>query len=75
MYGQTFLLSLTARSLGGVPLTSIGFFAQAIRDYLGISNDLKLLYAITFGYPDFTASVNSIRMERAPLSDSVTFHE
>jgi len=74
MYGQTFLLSLTARGLGGIPQTSIGFFAQTIREYLGISDELKLMFAIAFGYPDFTAPVNSVRMGRVPVSESVTFH-
>jgi hypothetical protein len=75
MYGQTFLLSLTARGLGGIPLTSTGFFAKTIREYLGISDDLKLLFAIAFGNPDFTAPVNSMKMGRAPLLESVTFHQ
>src|SRR4028119_349366 len=74
MYGQTFLLSLTARGLGGIPQTAIGFFAQNIREYLGISDELKLMFAIAFGYPDFTAPVNSVRMGRVPVSESVTFH-
>src|SRR4028119_1774167 len=74
MYGQTFLLSLTARGLGGIPQTAIGFFAQTIREYLGISDELKLMFAIAFGYPDFTAPVNSVRMGRVPVSESVTFH-
>ena len=75
MYGQTFLLSLTARGLGGIPQTAIGFFAQTIREYLGISDDFKLMFAIAFGYPDFSAPVNSVKMGRVPVSQSVTFQE
>jgi nitroreductase len=75
MYGQTFLLSLTARGLGGIPQTAIGFFAQTIRETLGISNDFKLMFAIAFGYPDLSAPVNSVKMGRVPLSESVTFYE
>jgi hypothetical protein len=29
---------------------------------------------IAFGYPDFTALVNSMKMGRVPLPESVTFH-
>jgi nitroreductase len=74
MYGQTFLLSLAARGLGGIPQTAIGFFAQTIREYLGISDELKLMFAISFGHPDYSAPVNGIRMGRVPVSESVTFH-
>lgn len=74
MYGQTFLLSLAARGLAGVPQTSLGFFAGTIREFLGISEELKMLFGISFGYPDESAPANRIRMDRVPLEESVTFH-
>jgi nitroreductase len=74
MYGQTFLLSLTARGLGGIPQTMIGYFAQTIRDYLDISDEFKMMFAIAFGHPDFSEPVNNLKMGRVPLSESVTFH-
>lgn len=75
MYGQTFLLSLAAHGLGGVPQTVLGLYADTIRETLGISSDLKLLFGVSFGYPDETAQANATRMEREPLTASVTFHE
>ncbi|MCW2295433.1 nitroreductase [Rhodococcus erythropolis] len=74
MYGQTFLLALAARGLGGVPQTVLGLYADTVRDVLGISPDLKLLYGISFGYPDLGAASNRTPMGRADLSESVTFH-
>lgn len=74
MYGQTFLLSLAARDLGGIPQTALGFFAGTIRDFLGIPDELKLLFGISFGYPDEDAPGNRVRMDRVPLETSVTFH-
>ena len=74
MYGQTFLLSLAARGLGGIPQTSLGFLAGTIREYLGIPTDLKMLFGISFGYPDETAPGNRMRMDRVPVAESVTFH-
>jgi nitroreductase len=74
MYGQTFLLSLAARGLGGIPQTSLGFFANPIRELLGIPEDLKLLFGISFGYPDEEAAGNQMRMDRVPVDASVTFH-
>lgn len=74
MYGQTFLLSLAARGLGGIPQTALGFFAGTIREFLGIPDELKLLFGISFGYPDDEAPGNRVRMDRVPIETSVTFH-
>jgi nitroreductase len=74
MYGQTFLLSLAARGLGGIPQTMLGFYADTIRRELGVESDLKLLYGVSFGYPDEDAVANRSRMPRAPVAESVTFH-
>lgn len=74
MYGQTLLLSLAARGLGGIPQTSLGFFAGTIRAFLGIPAELKLLFGISFGYPDDDAPGNRVHMDRVPLDTSVTFH-
>jgi nitroreductase len=74
MYGQTFLLSLAARGLGAIPQTSIGFFAGTIREFLGIPDNLKLLFGISFGYPDEDAPGNRMRMDRVPVEESVTIH-
>lgn len=74
MYGQTFLLSLASRGLGGIPQTSLGFFAQTIRELLGIPDEMKMLFGISFGYPDGEAKGNRMRMDRVPIEQSVTFH-
>lgn len=74
MYGQTFLLSLAARGLGGIPQTALGFFAGTIRETLGIPDQLKMLFGISFGYPDDKAPGNRMWMDRVPITDSVTFH-
>jgi nitroreductase len=74
MYGQTFLLSLTARGLGGIPQTALGFFAGTIREFLGIPEELKMLFGISFGYPQEGAIGNRLRTDRVPVEESVTFH-
>jgi nitroreductase len=74
MYAQTFLLSLAARGLGGVPQTSLGMFADTIREVLGLPPDLLMLFGISFGYPDEASPANRLVMERDPVSASVTFH-
>lgn len=66
--------SLAARGLGGIPQAALGFFAGIIREFLGIPDELKLLFGISFGYPDDDAPGNRVRMDRVPLDTSVSFH-
>jgi len=74
MYGQTFLLSLTAHGLQGCPQTLLGFFAGTVREVLGVDPKLKLLFGISFGYPDRASTGSTYRIGRAPIEDSVCFH-
>jgi nitroreductase len=74
MYAQTFLLSLVANGLGGIPQTMLGSYAETIRKVLGIDNSLKMLFGISFGYPDMTAAANHYRIDRGPIEGNVTFH-
>lgn len=74
MYGQTFLLSLASRRLGGLPQTVIGLYADAVRDALDIPLEMKLLFAISFGFPDDQAAGNKRQVGRDPFSTNVTFH-
>ncbi|WP_233888002.1 nitroreductase [Paraburkholderia flagellata] len=75
MYGQTFLLSLTARGLGGIPQTMLGLYADTVRDALKIESQFRMLYGISFGYPDRRHPINGYRVGRVPIGESVVFHE
>lgn len=75
MYGQTFLLSLTAHGLAGIPQTALGFFAGTIREILNVPTELKMLFGISFGYADPDAPGNSFKLGRDPITSNVTFHQ
>lgn len=75
MYGQSFLLSLVDKGLGGIPQISLSLFPAQIRAALGIEGNLKLLFGISFGYPDVDFPGALMRMERDPIETCVTFHE
>lgn len=75
MYGQNFLLSLTAHGLAGIPQTALGFFAGIIREVLDVPDELKMLFGISFGHADPDAPGNSFRLGRDPLSRTVVFHQ
>jgi len=74
MYGQTFLLSLTAHGLAGIPQTALGFFAGTVREILDVPRELKMLFGISFGYADPNAPGNSFKLGRDPITSNVTFH-
>ena len=75
MYGQTFLLSLVDHNLAGVPQTYLGFFAETIRETLGITADKKMLFGISFGYPNLEELNRINKIGRDPLNESVIFHQ
>jgi nitroreductase len=74
MYAQTLMLSFTAHGLGSCPQTSLGFQADLVRKELGVEPSNKLVFGISFGYPDLDAPINSCATSRADLADVVTFH-
>jgi nitroreductase len=74
MYGQTFLLSLAAHGLGGVPQTLLGFFADTVREVLGIHSSLKMLFGISFGHPNMTSLGAQYQIGKALIEEQVTFH-
>jgi nitroreductase len=75
MYAQNFLLSLTARGLGGIPQTMLGQYADTVRAFLDVPKELKLLFGISFGTADLSAPVNGFHMGRVPLEQSVVLHD
>lgn len=74
MYAQTFLLSLTAHGLGGIPQTMLGMYADTVREVLGIDPSQKMLFGMSFGYPDQAAVSSEYRIGKVPIEESVTFH-
>jgi nitroreductase len=74
MYAQTFLLSLNAHGLGGIPQTMLGMYADTIREVLDIDASSQMLFGISFGYPDETHPANVYRIGKASIEESVNFH-
>lgn len=74
MYAQTLMLSLTAHGMGSCPQTALSFQADYVREQLGIEANNKLIFGISFGYPDPDDPSNACVTDRAELSQAVTFH-
>ena len=75
MYAQNFLLSLTAHGYQGVPQTMLGMYADPARKVLGVPDDLKLLFGISFGAPTPDSPARSVDPGRLPLRESVVLHD
>ncbi|MGW3976282.1 nitroreductase [Streptomyces mirabilis] len=75
MYAQTFLLSLAARGLGGIPQTVLGLYADTVREVLNVPDDLKLFFGISFGHEDPTSSDNSYRLGKVAVQENVITHD
>ncbi len=74
MYAQTLMLALTAHGMGSCPQTALSFQADYVREQLGVADTNKLVFGISFGYPDPDAPANTCETDRATVADSVTFH-
>jgi nitroreductase len=74
MYAQTLLLSFAARGIAAVPQTSLGYYAEQTRRVLGLASDRKLLFGISFGFPDPASPAFNYKIGRDPIDHNVTFY-
>lgn len=72
-YLQTLLLAMTAYGVASCPQGLLGFYADTVRDELGVDEG-KLLVGVSFGYADENAPVNRVVTDRAALEATTTFH-
>lgn len=74
MYAQTLMLALTAHGLGSCPQTALSFQADYVREQLGIDATNKLVFGLSFGYPDTDDPSYRCVTDRADETAAVTFH-
>lgn len=74
IYGQTLMLALAGHGVGSCPQGILGYFADTVRETLGITTGRRLLFGLSIGYADEDAPVNRIEMPRAPLAETVRWH-
>lgn len=75
MYAQNLMLALTAAGIASCPQTALSFNADLVRQLLGVPNNMKLLFGLSFGYEDKSVKANQARVGRASLEQIVTFHK
>lgn len=74
MYAQTLMLALTARGIASCAQGALGLYPDIVRRHLGVAQDHRLLFGVSFGYEDKQSRANAARVGRAALHDAVRFH-
>ena len=64
----------SAHGLGSCPQTALSFQADFVRDQLGVAASNKLVFGISFGYPDTGSPANRCVTDRATGAAAATFH-
>lgn len=65
LYVNTFLLAAQSLGLGAIPQAALAGSAPYLKEYFGLSEDRKVVCAISFGYPDTKHPANGFRTTRA----------
>ncbi len=75
MYAQTVMLSLTAQGFASCPQTALSFQPHIVREALSLPQSWKLLFGLSFGYPDLDHASAACKTERAALDSVVRFYD
>jgi nitroreductase len=73
LYVNSFMLAAEALGLGTCAQAAIGQVAPAVRDFLDLPDDRRIVCGISFGHPDPEHPSARFTSRRAPISDTVTF--
>ena len=75
IYAQTLAMLMTEQGISSCFQGALGQFPDPIRQLLKIPDERGILFGMSFGYADETASVNTFRTDREPVGNSVKFWE
>ena len=64
---QTFMLLLVERGIASCPQGALAAYPGSVRLIAQVPDGNAILCGLSFGYPDETARINEVRMEREPL--------
>lgn len=74
IYAQTLMLALTARGIASCAQGALALYPPIVREHLGVTDDYRLMFGISFGYEDTEVAANAARVGRASLEEAVVFH-
>ena len=73
IYAQTLALLLTERGISSCMQGALGMYPDAARRMFGLTEDVGILFGMSFGYADESAAANQAQTDRVALDDSVRF--
>lgn len=73
MFLQSIMLVATEQGLATCPQASLAEYPAIVKDFLDLPADSQLICGMALGYENVDAAVNSYRIERADISEFVTF--
>jgi nitroreductase len=73
LYVNSFMLAAEALGLGTCAQAAIGQVAPAVREFLDLPDDRRIVCGIAFGHPDPDHASARFTSRRAPVTDAVTF--
>ncbi len=74
MYAQSLMLAMAAHGVGSCAQGALSHYAGFVKIELGVAEEMKLLFGMSFGYADPAHPANAAHTSRAALSDAVVFH-
>lgn len=74
MYAQSLMLAMAARGIGSCAQGALSHYAAFVKSELGVADEMKLLFGISFGYEDDAHPANRARTDRASVQDAIHFH-
>ncbi len=75
LFAQSLMLAAYAEGLGTVPQAFITDYARDIKEFLDISQEMRLVLGISIGWPDMDSPANAMLTDRAPLDEIMTWFE
>ena len=75
IYAQTLSLIMAEHGLSNCMQGALGQFPDPVRAILNLPDERGILFAMSFGYADESAAVNTTRTERESVDNAVAFFD
>jgi len=73
IYAQTVALLLAERGISSCMQGALGMCPDPARSLFGLSDEVGILFGMSFGYADLDAPANRARTDRVPVDTAVRF--
>ena len=73
IYAQTVAMLMTERGIASCMQGALGMYPDPARRMFGLSEDVGILFGMSFGYADLDAPANKARTDRVPVAAAVHY--